>query len=69
MYGVSKRTMERRIAEFEILKDNPRYSNFTKEELDNKVRTILAEFPNSVIRNMKGHLRGIGVKVRWEDVR
>ena len=69
MLGVSKKTIDRRIRDFNIRAKIPLYTDLSSDRLDNEVVRILKEFPNSGIRNVKGHLRGIGIKVGWEDVR
>ena len=69
IFHVSKSTIDRRISQFNLRAEIPRYTDITSNDLDNVVRDILGEFPNAGIRNLKGHLRARNIRVRWEDVR
>lgn len=66
---VSRRTIQRRIEEYQLRLICPKHSDITEAELDDEVLKILQIFPNCGIRNMKGHLRSRNLRVKWEDVR
>ena len=67
--GTSNRTIDRRISEYGLRQQIPRYTDITEAELDEKVREIMNECPNYGVRLMKGHLLACGIKVTWDDVR
>ena len=56
MLGVSQKTISRRIRQFGLLEEVPRYTEISNENLDTVVAEIYHEFPNCVIRRMKGFL-------------
>ena len=66
---VSEKAVSRRINQFELCNDCPRYTDITDDELNATVRGVLSQFPNSGIRTMKGHLLSQNIKVTWERVR
>ena len=66
---VTEKTVSRRINQFELRNDCPRYTDITDDELNATVRGVLSQFPNSGIRTMKGHLLSQNIKVTWERVR
>ena len=52
-----------------MVSEFPKNSGMTEDELDEQVVDILNEFPNSGIRNTKGHLLAKGIKATWDEVR
>ena len=69
MIGVSTRTVRRRIIEFDLRKDCPRFSQIDDVELDTAIGKIIKDFPNTGVRRLKGYLLADGMKVTWERVR
>ena len=69
MLGVSQKTISRRIRQFGLLEEVPRYTEISNENLDTVVAEIYHEFPNCVIRRMKGFLNAKGIRTQWERVR
>ena len=67
--GTSKSTVDRRISDYGLRQQIPRYTDITEAELDEKVLEALTECPNYGVRLMKGHLLACGIKVTWDDVR
>ena len=53
MLGVSRKTVSRRIEQFGLLEEVPRYTNISNEDLDTLIPEIYREFPNCGIRRMK----------------
>ena len=69
MLGVSRKTVSRRIEQFGLLEEVPRYTNISNEDLDALVSEIYREFPNCGIRVLKGFLIVRGMRLQWERVR
>ena len=69
MLGVSQKTISRRIRQFGLLEEVPRYTEISNENLDSVVAEIYHEFPNCGIRQMKGFLDAKGIRIQWERVR
>lgn len=69
MLGVSAKTVSRRIKEFSLREELPRYTDITNDDLDKTVSDIYREFPNCGIRRMKGFLSARGINLQWERVR
>ena len=66
--GVSKLTVQRRVNQYGLR--CIRFSDLTDVALEELVhQPILAEFPNTGIRRMKGFLSAHGINVQWERVR
>ncbi|TDG99281.1 hypothetical protein EPR50_G00209340 [Perca flavescens] len=66
MLGVSRRTLFRRLKEFDL--SARRYSAIDDDELDNVVRQIKDEMPTAGYRMVKGRLRSNGINVQWRRV-
>ena len=66
---VSEKTVSRRIQEFQLRIECPRYSDISHDALKIVVREILSRIPNAGIRVMKGHLQARNIKVTWDRVR
>lgn len=66
MLGVSRRTLFRRLKEFDL--SARRYSVIDDDELDNVVRQIKDEMPTAGYRMVKGRLRSNGIIVQWRRV-
>uniref|UniRef100_A0A8D0AUZ4 Integrase core domain-containing protein n=1 Tax=Sander lucioperca TaxID=283035 RepID=A0A8D0AUZ4_SANLU len=66
MLGVSRRTLFRRLKEFEL--SARRYSVIDDDDLDNVVQQIKDEMPTAGYRMVKGRLRSIGINVQWRRV-
>jgi len=69
LLGASEKTIRRRVNEFKLKEVCPRYTHINNDDLDTLVLSILANFPNSGIRTMKGFLKAENVSVTWERVR
>ena len=69
MLGVSAKTVSRRIKEFGLKEECPKYTDITNDDLDKIVSDIYRELPNCGIRRMKGFLTAKGKNVLWERVR
>lgn len=69
MLGVSAKTISRRIQEFGLKEEVPKYTDITNDDLDKLVSDIYGEFPNCGIRRMKGFLTARGINLQWERVR
>ena len=67
--GVSTKTVSRRMQEFGILQEIPKYTEIGNQELEKIVQQVVSEFPNSGIRMVRGHLLSKGIKVTWERTR
>ena len=48
---------------------NPKYTEISSNDLEQEVRNIINQFPNSGIRMVKGHLFSQGINVTWIRVR
>lgn len=68
MLCVSEKTIYRRLDEFGISM-RMSYSTITEAELDDLIRSIMHDFPNSGYKSMRGHLLARGVKVQENRVR
>lgn len=67
--GVCRKTITRRFNQFKLRVDFPTDSGLSEDDLDSVVKDILMEFPNSGIRNTKGHLLAKGIRATWDEVR
>lgn len=65
---VSVRTIRNRMTLYD-LQVNSYYSELTEEQLDGQIQDILECFPNSGYKQMLGHLRAKGLRVRIMRVR
>ena len=66
---VSEKTIQRRVNEYNVHEEFPKYTDISDLELDNIVRDILSRFPNLGIHRMKRHLKAKNVNVTWGRVR
>ena len=66
---VSERPIQRRINEYKLDEEIPKYTDISDLELDTIVTDILSRFPNLDIRRVKGHLKAKYVNVTWNRVR
>uniref|UniRef100_I3KBR5 Integrase core domain-containing protein n=1 Tax=Oreochromis niloticus TaxID=8128 RepID=I3KBR5_ORENI len=62
--GVSRRTIFRRMQEFD-LSVRGTYSTMNDQELDNIISTIKNQMPNAGYRMVQGHLVSMGLRVQW----
>lgn len=69
MLGVSAKTVSRRLREFGLREEIPKYTDISNEELDKIVSEIYKDFPNCGIRRMKGFLCARGIYLQWERIR
>ena len=69
MFCVSIRTIQRRMANFNIREDIPRYTPISDNQLDETCRQITSEFPNCGVRRMRGFLLARNIRVSWERTR
>lgn len=68
LFGVSKRTLERRLSEFG-LRVRANYARLTDSELDATVNDIIADFPNVGCKRMSGLLLGCGFRIQQSRIR
>ena len=68
LLAVSKRTIERRMAEFG-LSASGQFSVLSDTDLDALIVEILNEFPNAGYSRATGHLRARGIRVQRERIR
>ena len=68
LLNVGKRTIERRLHEFQI-SINTTFSSLTNNELDTVVQDIVQEFPNVGYRRLIGFLRVKGINVQQQRAR
>ena len=68
LFGVSKRTLERRLSEFG-LRVRANYARLTDAELDATVNDIIADFPNVGCKRMSGLLLGRGLRIQQSRIR
>jgi len=68
MFGVSKRTIERRMREFGITKQ-AKITLLTDEDLDKVVGEIKETFPNCVSKMLVGYLRSRQIRIQRHRVR
>ncbi|XP_028400508.1 uncharacterized protein LOC114523698 isoform X2 [Dendronephthya gigantea] len=66
--GVSEKTVYRRLEEYGLSMRNS-YSSITENELDDIIKGILVEFPNTGYKTMRGHLLSRGLKLQESRVR
>lgn len=66
-FGVSRDTIQRRIKEFKLKKQQ--HTDMSNHDLQELMLEILNDFPNTGIRRMKGLLQSRGVRVQWERIR
>ena len=69
LLSVSEKIIRRRVNEYSLHNQFPKYTDISDLELDNTVRDILSRFPNLGIRRMKGHFKTKNVNVTWGCVR
>lgn len=69
MIGVCRKTVSRRIDDFNLREEVPKYTDISDDSLDSLVKSLLHDFPNCGIRRMKGLLLAQGVRVQWDRVR
>ncbi|XP_039478169.1 uncharacterized protein LOC120443474 [Oreochromis aureus] len=62
--GVSRRTIFRRMQEFD-LSVRGTYSTMNDQELDNIISAIKNQMPNAGYRMVQGHLVSMGLRVQW----
>ena len=68
--GVCTKTVFRRMRTCNLYVTNPKYTEISSNDLEQEVRNIINQFPNSGIRMVKGHLFSPqGIKVTWMRVR
>ena len=68
LFGVSKRTLERRLSEFGLgVRAN--YARLTDAELDATVNHIIVDFPNVGCKQMSGLLLGCGLRIQQSRIR
>ena len=67
MFGCSTRTVQRRMAEFDIVHN--RYSDITDIQLDEMVGSIASRLPSCGIRSVQSMLRVDGVNLQRDRVR
>lgn len=68
MLGVSKRTVENRLAEYNMT-NRQRFSDIDDQSLDAYVHRIIAHFPRSGTKTVEGELRAQGIRVQRHRVR
>ena len=68
LLGVSIRTIERRLSEFG-LRIRSTYSDISDQALDNILRNILTEFPNTGYWRMTGFLQSRGLRIQQSKIR
>ncbi|KAK2571868.1 hypothetical protein P5673_003276 [Acropora cervicornis] len=68
LLGVSVRTLERRLSEFG-LRARSTYSDISDQALDNLMRNILTEFPNTGYKRMTGFLQARGLRIQQSRIR
>mgnify|MGYP002803396275 CR=1 FL=1 len=69
MLGISAKTVSRRLKEFGLREEIPKYTDNTNEDLDKIVSEIYKDFPNCGIMRMKRFLRARGMNLQWERAR
>ena len=69
MFGVSIKTINRRIMSYGLSEHVPTYSDIHDDALDEHINQIQQDFPNCGIRRMKGFLLSQSIHVPWERVR
>ena len=68
LLGVSQRTVERRLRDFN-LNISTTYSNLSDQELDAVIRSILRDFPQTGYKRMTGFLKARGLIVQQSRIR
>jgi len=68
LLGVSERTVERRLREFN-LNISTSYSNLSDQELDAVINSIVTDFPQTGYKRMTGFLRARGIIVQQSRIR
>ncbi|XP_048833178.1 uncharacterized protein LOC125709117 isoform X3 [Brienomyrus brachyistius] len=67
LMGVSRRTILRRMKEYELcVRDT--YNSISDEELDNLVSSVKNDLPNAGYKMVRGRLQSMGYRVRWRRV-
>ena len=69
IFGVSPKTIQRRIELFSLSNEVQKYAGLSDEDLVELVKEISRNFPNCGIRRMVGFLKSRGYKVQWRRVR
>ena len=69
MLSLSIRTIQRRMANFNLREEVPRYTLISDNDLDETCRKIISEFPNCGVRRMRGFLLSMAIRVSWERIR
>ena len=69
LFTVSEKTIQRRVNEYNLHDEFPKYTGISDLELDNIARGIVSRFPNLGIRRMKGHLKAKNVNATRGRVR
>ena len=69
MLSVSIRTIQRRMANFNLREEVPRYTLISDNDLDETCREIISEFPNCGVRRMREFLLSMDIRVSWERIR
>ena len=69
MISVSLRTIQRRMAAFDLRGEVPRYTPLSNEDLEEMCREITREFLNCGVRRMRGFLLARNVRISWEQTR
>ncbi|XP_071964143.1 uncharacterized protein [Antedon mediterranea] len=67
MFSVSKRTIERRLQEYNMTTRN--YTDISSEFLDARIGMITMNFPRSGLKSIEAHLMKDGIRVRREALR
>ena len=67
LIGVSVRAIERRLHEYG-LSVRSMFSSMENEDLDQVIRSILLEFPNTGYRRMTGFLRSRGLRIQQRSI-
>ena len=66
MFNISKRTMQRRVHEYQLYKE--KYNHISDDELEEMVHKIILDFPKSGFWRMKGYLQAKGLNIHWERI-
>ena len=66
MLSVSIRTIQRRMANFNLREKVPDYTLISDNDLGETCREIISEFPNCGMRRMRGFLLSMDKRVSWE---
>ncbi len=69
IFGVSSKTIRRRVDLFNLSDEVKKYAELSDEDLVEIVKDISRHFPNCGIRRMVGFLKARGLMVQWRRVR